>query len=617
MVHVLAIYAIIGVTIVAYALDRFSIEMVAVGSLSAFLILFSLFPLTLADGTTFRIDELLAGFANPALVTVLALLIIGQALFATDALDWPVKKLSKLAQRRIGLAIGLVLVSSAVLSSVINNTPVVMIFMPIITALAAQQGLSPSRVLMPLSFMALLGGATTLIGSSTNLLVAGIADGNGINLGFFSITVPGVVLLAVGSLYVFTIMPRLLKADVGDEDSARIPSGQLYIGEIRITADHPFAGLSSMAGTFPKIGDFVPMLVVRDGQTHVPPFEDITLGQGDRLVVSGTRAAFTRGVATGTAGRMMSLRPQASDESANSDANDQTDLSHKMPGPDYEVALAVIAPGSRHAGRTVQNAGVEAIHGVDLIGVQRKARMMRSAMAEIRLESGDTLMIGGSRAQMESLRERHDLILIEWSATPVPQTRKAGVAIGIFAAVVLLAALDIVPIPAAATIGAFLTVATGCLTLHRAALAFDRQLFLVVGSSIAAGVAMQVSGAAVLLAQGMIALLEGQSTAILLSAIFFITAILTNLISNNATAVMLTPIALGVSAGLNVHGEAFAAAVIFGANASFATPIGYQTNLMVMGPGRYSFNTFVKAGLPLTLLVWLTFSLFAPWYYGL
>ena len=609
MLHIIATYLIIFATIIAYASDRFAIELVAIASLAAFLALFAIIPFSLSNGQIFSPEEFLLGFANPALVTVLCLLIVGQGLFATDALDWPVKRLSKLATRNVGLAIGLVLVTSAFLSSIINNTPVVMIFMPIITALAAQQGISPSRVLMPLSFMALLGGATTLIGSSTNLLAAGIANEQGANMGMFSVTIPGMVLASVGALYVFLIMPKLLKEEHSDEETGKPMSGQLYIGEITIHDGHRFEGIEAQVGTFPKIGDFVPMLMVRGERTFHPPFEDIALTSGDRLVVTGTKAAFMRGVARGV--RKTAPAVQSTETVDEIPADEQ---SH---GSDYEIALAVIAPGSRHAGRSVQNAGVEIIHGVDLIGVQRKSRMRRTAMAEIRLEAGDTLMIGGNRAKMESLRERHDLILIEWSATPLPQTRKAGIAVGIFLTVVFLSALNIIPIAVAATIGAFLMVASGCLSLHRAALAFDRQLFLVVGASIAGGVALSVTGGATLLAQSMVTALSGQSTAILISALFFLAAILTNMISNNATAVLITPVALGIAAQLNLPPEAFIAAVIFGANASFVTPVGYQTNLMVMGPGRYTFKSFVRAGLPLALLMWLTFSLFAPWYYGL
>ncbi|MCR4268112.1 SLC13 family permease [Nitratireductor sp. ZSWI3] len=596
--HLWATYAIIIATVAAYVSERFTLELVALGSFVAFLALFALFPYHTEAGGL-RPEELLSGFANPALATVLALLIVGQGLFATDALDRPARILARSAGGSSTRTIVITLLTAASLSAVLNNTPVVVIFIPVLIVFAAQRNFAVSKALMPLSFMTILGGMTTLIGSSTNLLVAGVAAKDGIRIGFFDITVPGLVLAFAGALYVLLVMPRILR-DPGSEKTFRqVQSGTQFIGEIRIGPSHPFIGKASRAGLFQGLGDLTPRLIIRRGMNFHPPFENVVLSEGDRLMVTATRRAYTQALAQGAVGHLSS----ADDTAA-------------TVGPDYHIAEAVIPPGSRHAGRTIRNAGIETEHGVHMLGVQRKSRMGRTPVAEIRLEPGDTILIGGTDRAFEDLRESHDLLVLEWSAEPVPQRRKAWIAFVIFAGIVVSAALDLVPIVAASIAGAFAMIATGCLTLAQAGRAFDRQIFLLVGSAIAAATALEHTGGARLIADSAVGLLSGQHPAVILSGYFAVVAVLTNLLSNNATAVLFTPIGIGIASAIGVPAEAFVAATIFAANCSFATPIGYQTNLMVMGPGHYSFRDFLKAGTPLVAIIWLTFSFVGPWYYG-
>ncbi|UUP19121.1 SLC13 family permease [Nitratireductor thuwali] len=596
--HLWATYAIIVCTIAAYVSERFTLELVALASLVAFLALFAFVPYENGEGLA--PEALLAGFSNPALATVLALLIVGQGLFATDALDRPARLLAKSAGGSSARTIVITLMTAAALSAVLNNTPVVVIFIPVLIVFAAQRSFAVSKALMPLSFMSILGGMTTLIGSSTNLLVAGVAAESGIAIGFFDITVPGVILAAAGGFYVLVIMPRILRDSSSETTFKQVQSGTQFIGEIHIGPGHPFTGIESRAGMFPGLGDLTPRLIVRRGMIFHPPFENVVISQGDRLIVTATRRAFTQALSRGAASHQ-----QAADDPAT------------PPGPDYHIAEAVIPPGSRHAGRTIRNAGIETEHGVYMLGVQRKSRMGRTPVADIRLEPGDTILIGGSDRAFEDLRESHDLLVLEWSAEPVPQRRKAGIAFAIFAAIVIIAALELAPIVATAITGAFAMIATGCLSLAQAGRAFDRQIFLLVGSSIAAATALEQTGGAMLIADTAVELLKDHSAVVMLSGYFAVVAVLTNLLSNNATAVLFTPIGIGIAEAIGARPEVFVVATIFAANASFATPIGYQTNLLVMGPGHYSFRDFMKAGVPLVIIIWLTFSFVGPWYYGL
>jgi len=602
--HLVATFVIIGATIIAYASERWAMETVSLVSLAAILILFGAVPYSGAGAEILSAERLLAGFSNPALITVIALLIVGQGLFATDAMEAPARRLGKMGGSSTFRPILFILVGAAVISAFLNNTPVVVIFIPILVVIAAQRSISASRVFIPLSFITILGGMTTLIGSSTNLLVAGVARDYGHEVGFFDITGMGVILALVGGVYVLGVLPRILPEREA-QLSAGAKSGAQFIGEITLTRDHPFVGISAKAGMFPGLGDLTLRLLQRRDIPVLPPFEDLTLSAGDTLVVSGTRRAFSKALSRGRAGL------KADDGPVEDTSKDPP------PGPDYHLAEAVISPGSRYAGRTIQLSGLRPQFGISVLGVQRKSRMARSAMSDIRLEPGDTLLIGGPMEAIAQLRGNHDLLLLEYSAEAVPQSRKARIAVAIFAAIVVLSAFSLLPIVVAAGCGAVLMLLTGCLSILQAARAFDRQIFLLVGSSVALATALETTGGAALIASSALSLMEGASAGVILSGLFLVMAILTNILSNNATAVLFTPIALGIAKGMGVPPEPFIAAVIFAANSSFATPIGYQTNLLVMGPGHYRFSDFLRAGTPLVLIIWLTFSLLAPWYYGL
>lgn len=543
--HLLATFVIIGATIVAYASERLSIEAISVASLSILLVLFGLFPYTSSEGVNLTSKDLLAGFAEPALATIIALLIVGQGLFATDAMDEPARRLGKLGGLSDRRAIFIVILAAGFLSAFLNNTPVVVIFIPILTVIAAQRSYPAFNVFMPLSFMCILGGMTTLLGSSTNLIAAGVAEDHGINISFFDLTGMGLMLAGAGALYILFIMPALMSGRpsvLTRDDSTK---GAQFIGEIPIAPGHPFIGLRSKAGMFPGIRDLMPRLMHRRHVPILPPFENITLSAGDTLVVTGTRKAFSRALAHGSA--VTDTDDRNDDTEVGEDGSDTA-----RPGPDYYLVESVVAPGSRFSGRTIQLSGIRARYGVSVFGVQRKSRMARMPLSEIRLEPGDTLLLGGSFEQVMRLRGDHDLLLLEHSAEPVPQSGKAKIAFSIFFAIVVLSAFNVLPIVVSAIGGAGLMLAFGCLTIHQAARAFDRQVFLLVGSSIALATALQSTGGAALIAQTTVEIMDGAPVALVLSALFLVMAIVTNILSNNATAVLFVPIALGVASRL-VH----------------------------------------------------------------
>jgi di/tricarboxylate transporter len=599
-------FATIVVTVVAYAWERYPLEVVAIGSLVWWLAIFWLVPALTATRSPLGPDDILAGFSNQALITVLALLVVGQGLYHTDALERPSAVLARFGGRSGTGSILLVLLAAMLTSAVVNDTPVVVMFMPIISAIAAARGIATPKVLMPLSFAALLGGMTTLIGTSTNLLVASVANKSaGIVIGFFTFTVPALAIVAPAFVYVALALPRMLKARGGMAEQMTGSTGKQFIAEIDVTYGHPLAGLSAVAGMFPILKDMTVRLIQRGEHAFLPPFENVTLQPGDSVIVAATRAVLARAI--------VDLSPTSREgQGATGDATESV-----VAARDLTLAEAVVAPGSRLIGRTVEMAGVHRSTETIVLGVERRRRMPRMPLGEIRLDAGDVLLLAGSREAVKGLRADRDLLLLEWSAADVPQRRYAKRALVIFASVVVYAASGIGPIVLGALAGALAMVLAGCLNIRQAARAFDRRIYLMIGSSLAAAAALEATGGARYLAMVAVEATAGRPVPVTLSAVFLVVAVLTNLVSNNAAAVLFTPIALGIAAQLGSDPMPFIGAVMIAASCAFATPIGYQTNMLVMGPGHYRFKDYLLAGGPLLVLMWMSFSIFMPWYYGL
>ncbi len=601
-----ATFLIIVVAITSFAADRVSVEITSIGTVVALLLLFQAMPLQMPDGAIIGAADLLAGFANPALMTVLALLVVGQGLYQTGTLEAMTRRFSARAASAPIRVIVVLLLATCALSAFLNNTPVVVIMLPILAAIASRATIAASRFMMPLSFVAILGGNLTLIGSSTNLMVSDVASGLGLEpFGFFDITTAGLPLVAVGLVYVLVVVPRLLppRASLLEDMQASSGGGHQFVARIRLDTSHPLVGSTATAGLFPQLKGMTLLSIQRGGRNMLLPFDDVTLAPDDVLIVAATRQV----LAEAMRGREQLISPDQLSE----DDRDPGMRDHVM------LAEAVVAPGSRLAGRTVDASGLAATTGCFVLGLQRKSRMARSRIANIRLEAGDVLLLGGSRDAIAGLRLNRDVILLEWSAAEIPITNRSGWAIGIFAATAALAATEVLPIVIAALGGALAMVLAGCLNTRQAARAIDRRIFLMIGAALAMATALEATGGAAFVAMQIVKATDGLSPVILLSAIFLTVAVFTNILSNNATAVLFTPVAVTAAFELGLDPRAFAFAVLLGANCSFATPLGYQTNLLVMAPGHYTFADFFRAGAPLVIILWLTFTLTAPMLFGL
>ncbi len=603
-------FAIIVAVVVSYAWEYYSLEFTSLTAITVLLILFEFFPVIGPDGTnTLGAVRLLAGFADPGLITVLCMLVIGQGLVQTGALQRIARDILMLARGSGPLAIGFTLLLALILSAVSNNTPIVVVFIPVIQALAEQGRRSSSKVMIPLSYAAILGGMVTLIGSSTNLLVSGsLRDLGETPFTMFSFAVPGLVVAGAGLLYVIFIAPRLLPDRATMAGALVGSSGRQYLAQITVGNTSSLVGHGATAGMFPDLTDITVRMVLRGEHAELPPFDDFVLRPGDTLVTASTRNALMDALARD---------PGLISDLDRDEPEGETPVTPRRPGEEQMLVEAMIAPASRMVGQNLEQIGFRRRFDCIVLGLQRRSRMIQQRVTEIRLEPGDVLLVRGRRRDVRGLRANPDLLIMEWSAADLPNLHLARRALVITGLVVGAISLNLIPVVIAAMAGASAMLLFGCLNIRQAGRSVESRVVMLVAAALAMGHAMQATGGAEFLANLAVAMVGDDNPAVLLSAFFLVVALITNVLSNNAAAVLFTPIAVSLAHSVGVDPMPFAVAVVMAASCSFATLIGYQTNLLVMAPGHYKFSDFVRAGLPLVFLVWLAFSLFAPFYYGL
>lgn len=596
--------AAVAVTIVFYTLDRWSMELVSVSVIAALLLLFSLPGATAYDGSEISLADLLSGFANPALITIMALLVVGQGLFQTGALEGPTKALVQSYDKRPVITLILTFMAVFATSAFTNNTPVVIMFLPIMSAIAARMGASTSRLMMPLSFVSIFAGMTTLIGTSTNLLAADAYERLTPNsLGFFDQSVFGLMLAGVGMVYLL-VASRLLLPNREDFTETMVKSGKQFVAQFEVTPGHFLDGKEAVAGMFPDLKDMTVRMIQRGERALLPPYDEVRLMPGDLVIVAATRQALTD---------LLSEKPAMLQDIWQSGVPEIDDSGEHQLG----LVEAVIAPGSRMAGRTVEMLGFRRLTRAVTLGIQRRSRMIRAKLGEIRLEAGDTLLLCGPISAFRNLRASRDLILLEWSQSEFPTTTRAQVARLITIAMVIAAATGIASITLASIVAATAMILLQCLNHRQAARSLDLRIYLVIAAALAMGVSLEMTGAAQMIAELVVLLASPYGTLAILSAIFLAVAILTNILSNAATAVLFTPIAISAAEQTGTDPFPFLLAVIYAANCAFATPIAYQTNMLVMGPGHYKFGDFLRFGGPLVIIMWVAFTVIAPWRFDL
>lgn len=614
-------YIIIIAALIAYAIEDIPVELTSLVTLGFIMVIFHVFPVTDDTGDNLLSPHnLLLGFANTGLITVLALLVVGQGMVRTGVLERGAQILLRVGGKHAWLTILITLIVGMLISSMLNNIPVVVIFIPIMQALAAKINKPASKVMMPLSAAAVLGGMITLIGSGTNLLVNSAL----IQLGeepfqFFDFTIPGLVLASAGLVYVVFVMPRLLPDRTGEDGDNKI-NGKQFIAQLTVAPGAKLVGTEAMGGFFKELANLTVRMIQHQGSIILPPFEDHKIQAGDILVVAATRKAITE-VLTQNNGLLEPHHPELIRKSFDSMEGAEpldSDEEEADPSKNKERMLVevMLPPTSQLSGQILQNTTFAQRSGCKVIGIQRRSRMIRARMDDIRLQSGDVLLVQGHPTNIHNLRSNRDVILLEWSKEELPAVHHARRALAIFLTVVALAGSNVLPTVTCALMGATAMVAIGALSVRQAVRAVDSKIVTMVGAALALGTAMQATGAASYLAHSVVDMLDGAGPRTVLSVLFLLIALLTNVLSTQTCAVLFTPIAVSMATELGVDPRSFAVAVVFAANCAFATPIGYQTNLLVMAPGRYTFKDFIIAGTPLVFIIWIVFSLFIPVFYG-
>ena len=591
------------VAVYLYVTEKYSIESISVGIVTTLMIFFHFFKPEIS--ANFDSTSLLSGFAAPALITIMALLVVGQGLFQTGAFEGPIIRINNALDNSPRRTLSIVFILAFSVSMFMNNTPVVVMFIPIISAMALRLRHSTSIYMMPLSFVCILAGMTTLIGSSTNMLVNDVlVRSTDLSLKFFTQFPFGMILATIGSIYIIIAAPILLP-NKRKQKNKNQASGQQYIAQIRITEHHPLNTSVPIAGLYPKLKDVTVRMVQRGEKVLLPPFEH-ALEENDILIVAATRKSLSN---------LLTSSPEYLKGMLNI-----TGFQKNQKDGDYNQSIviseAVIAPSSRMIGRNIEQIGFRRQTGCLVLGIQRRSRMIRKSMLDIRLEAGDILLLFGYESEIIELRDNRDLLLLDWSTKELPDIRKSILAQLIFIGTVACAATSFLPIEIAALSGAIAMIASGCLNIRQAVRALDMRIFLLIGAAFAMGLALEKTGGAEYIGLTVVNTFQPYGDQILLSSVFFIIAILTNIISNSAAALLFAPIGLAISQQTGIDPISIVLTVIFATNCSFATPIAYQTNLLVMGPGHYKFSDFALFGIPLIFILWLSFSLLSPYFFN-
>ena len=597
--HGIFVLLLTGFTLYLFTRDRLPLEASGLAILVILITSFQLYPYE-ADGGVLAPTIFLAGFGHEALIAVCALMIMGKGLETTGALQPLAIFLARTWMARPRLASLGTIVISAVLSAFLNNTPIVIMLLPMLIGVAVRTQLAPSSILMPVGLATLVGGMATTIGTSTNLIVVSIAADQGVTqLKMFDFALPVLIVGSIGLAYLWLVAPRLLperKAPLSDT-APRVFSALFYVNADSAICGKSFAECLALTDNEMRVDR-----IDRGEDLSVTRLPSVTIREGDRLAVRDMPE------------RLKRFEKQIgatlhSEHGAEQDDEEPQHLAEIVVTRDSMLYRASLL-GSRFAQRTgLLPLALHRAYGSDLEEIS-------SDIGATSLHAGDIVLVQGTGPQLEQLKRSNTTLVLD-GTTNLPYTHRAPRAVAIMAIVILAAALGIMPISGAAVTGVGLMLATRCLRWSDASGALSPQVIMVIVASMALGVAMIETGGALYLAQSLVAGVGGLPIPVILSILMLVMAIFTNIVSNNATGVIGAPVAIQIADQLGVSPEPFILAVIFGANMSYATPFGYQTNLLLLSAGGYKATDFLRVGLPLALIMWLGFSVVLPLLYEL
>jgi di/tricarboxylate transporter len=582
---------ILLITLFLLMTGKISIDITAIGIVVVLMLTRILTPL-----------EAVAGFANPAVITVGAMFLMSKALIRTGSVEFIAERVARWSGHNLTLAMLIILSIVAVASAFVNNTPVVVLFIPVVLSTCCQFNFSPAKFLIPVSYASILAGTCTLIGTSTNIIVSDLSMEYGLaEMGMFELSKVGVPIAVAGLLFLIVAAPKLLP-DMANPSCELKKGTKKYLAEFAVTRKSKLIGKNphgSFSGRYPGI-EFLE--VIRHSHVYYPSRDRVEIEPHDLVLVKGS------------ANDLMEIVGSNDVKLPSSDLNGDITTSTT----ESLVVELIIPPQSSLRGQRLIDSRLMRYPDFHILAVQRSGlHYTEKQILDIRLKVGDMVLVRLPWEMLDQFRGNPDFILVEDVHHEIIEKKKAKLAALIFAGVVTAASTGLADIMVCAVTGAFLMLITGCLQIRDAYRALQGDVLVLIAGTIALGAAMQKTGASALYAESFLALFNHLPPVFIVSGFILLTSLGTQVISNNATAVLVLPVAITTALKMGIDPRPLVVAVCIGASACFATPIGYQTNLLVYGPGGYRFQDYLKLGIPLNLLVLVFGSFFIPIFWPL
>ena len=602
--HGIAVIILIVVALYLFTRDKLPLESTSLAVIVSLAVGFHLFPYE-SDGIKVVPADFLVGFGNQALIAICSLIVIGKALETTGALQPVARFVGNLWLKRPKAALLFMLVAVFVLSAFVNDTPIVVLMIPILVGIALRTKLPASGFMLPMGLATIMGGMCTTIGTSTNLLVVGITHDLGVaDIGMFDITLPALMVGGVGLVFIWLFVPRLLPDRTMPMTGTR---PRLFHAQLTVREDS-FAAGKSLKEVLERTDHEMRVEQIRRGDSLlVARLPSATLQPGDRLIVRDTPDNLMHFESS-----IGATLHEVADGMENADSD-------KAPraGAQYLAEIIITGDSPLHR-RTLSEMSLASSYGLVPLAVHR-VRTPGSEGADpgsVRLRAGDVVLVQGTRSAVDAAKNDVKLLIAD-GTIELPRPHRAKRALFVLLLVVGVAAAGLLPISISALIGVSVLIALGCVSWANVGRSLPIAVIMLIVASLAMGKALVVTGMAEFLALSLVRAAGDLPTPVILSGFILIMAVLTNLVSNNAAAVIGTPIAIAAAQQLGVEPLPFVLAVLFGANMSFATPFGYQTNLLILSTGGYRFADFLRAGVPLILILWAGFSIVLPLWYGI
>ena len=604
--HAAATLTLTVIALYLFSQDKYRLETSSLIILISLTLIFTLTPFYYADGSSLKPAVFFSGFGHEALIAICGLMILGKSIETTGALRLFSKLLSTYWSKQPALTFLFTLIISAILSGFLNNTPIVVILIPIIIGVALHTKTAPSKILLPVGFATLIGGMATTIGTSTNLLIVAIAaDTANIHFNMFDFAMPVLLVGSVGIFFLWLIAPRILpeRHIALSNTSQRVYNAVLFLSETDYVEGDDIQDLLK------KIQHRVSIHKIRRKKNQIIlPLPTVILKPGDGIFISGT------------AENLKEFESLVKGQLHNVDTQDEyADEEYQAIDDDQVIAEVLVTTDSILHNRSLNKARLAEKYNIIVLAMHRlnkPAERIDEKLSDIILHQGDILLVQGTRDDINFIKEDTRLLVLD-SKIDYVASNKGPVSIAIMSGVILLASLNILPISVSALTGAGLVLLSKCIKWRDISKALNAQVIMIIVVSLALGKALIDTGGTDFLAYYFVQLTQGMSIIVILGALLFLMSFITNVVSNTAAAVVGAPVAVNIAQQLGVPVEPFVLAVLFGVNMSYATPIGYQTNLLIYSAGGYKFTDFLRVGIPLTLITGTGFTAVLAYMYNL